>query len=63
MSFFHGVTVTLVDTGEPVARQTRRLLTNAGRLADPTGLVLPAVAWLGTGSVTQLAAAASRWQI
>lgn len=58
-----GPGVTLVDTGEPVARQTRRLLTNAGRLADPTGLVLPAVAWLGTGSVTPLAAVASRWQI
>jgi glutamate racemase len=58
-----GPGVALVDTGEPVARQTRRLLTDTDQLADPTSPALPAIDWLGTGSVTQLAAAASRWQI
>jgi glutamate racemase len=58
-----GPGVVLVDTGEPVARQTRRLLTDADQLADPTSPALPAIEWLDTGSATQLATAASRWQI
>ena len=58
-----GPGVQLVSTGEPVARQTRHLLTDADQLADPTSPALPAIEWLGTGSATQLATAASRWQI
>ena len=58
-----GPGVALVDTGAPVARQTRRLLADAQRLADPAGPARPDVQWLGTGSATQLAAAASRWYI
>jgi len=58
-----GASVTFVDTGEPVARQTRRVLTDADQLADPTNPALPAVEWLGTGSITQLTDAASRWRI
>lgn len=58
-----GPGVALVDTGAPVARQTRRLLADAQRLAAPSGPARPDVQWLGTGSATQLAAAASRWHI
>lgn len=58
-----GPGVALVDTGEPVARQTRRLLAEVNLLTHQADPVLPAVEWLGTGSLTQLAAAASHWRI
>ncbi|HEX5388931.1 MAG TPA: glutamate racemase [Burkholderiaceae bacterium] len=58
-----GPGVALVDTGAPVARQTRRLLADAHLLAHLAEPALPAIEWLGTGSATQLATAASRWQI
>ncbi len=58
-----GPSVALVDTGEPVARQTRRLLADAHLLAQLAEPALPAVEWLGTGSITQLTDAASRWRI
>jgi len=54
-----GPAVRLVETGEPVARQTRRLLDAAGMLQpddDPGGAEL-----LSTGSLPALQAAAERW--
>jgi glutamate racemase len=54
-----GPLVQMIDTGEPVARQTRRLL-EAGNLLAPDGqegmLLL-----LGTGNPAALEAAAQRW--
>lgn len=50
--------VRLIDTGEPVARQARRLLAAAGTLAagGAGGLLLE-----GTGDAAALQAAAARW--
>jgi glutamate racemase len=53
-----GPEVQLVETGEPVARQTRRLLEAQG-LLKPEGS--GAVRWQTTGSQEALRAAASRW--
>jgi len=53
-----GPDVRLVETGEPVARQTRRLL-EAGGLLNPRGA--GRVQWLTTGSPAALQAAAQRW--
>jgi len=53
-----GDAVRLVETGEPVARQTRRLLEAAGLLkAEGAG----AVAYLSTGDIARLELSASRW--
>jgi glutamate racemase len=54
-----GAGVTLVETGEPVARQLRRLLAQAGLLAasqQPGKILLS-----GTGVPSQLEALADRW--
>lgn len=53
-----GPEIQLVETGEPVARQTRRLLESGG-LLNPRGS--GRVQWLTTGSAEALQAAASRW--
>lgn len=53
-----GPGVQLVETGEPVARQTRRLLEAQG-LLKPAGN--GAVHWETTGDLQALRAAASRW--
>ena len=54
-----GPGVQLVETGEPVARQTRRLLETRGLLrAEPSGGKLQ---WHTTGDPAALAAAAQRW--
>jgi glutamate racemase len=53
-----GPAVQLIDTGRPVARQTRRLLAGAG-LLRPEGL--GRVTLLTTGAPLALEAAASRW--
>lgn len=54
-----GPHVRLVDTGEPVALQARRLLERAGLLA--TGAGAGRVELLSTGSLPTLRAAAARW--
>lgn len=58
-----GPQVTFIETGEPVARQTRRLLHAANQLADALGG--PATPWpvqlLTTGPLVPLQAAAQRW--
>ena len=53
-----GDAVQFIDTGAPVAQQTRRLLTQAGQLADdgPGGVRLQS-----SGSLASLEAAAARW--
>lgn len=53
-----GPAIQLVETGEPVARQTRRLLEAQG-LLNPAGS--GRVEWQTTGSSEALRAAASRW--
>ncbi|MBI2768686.1 MAG: glutamate racemase [Burkholderiales bacterium] len=53
-----GPLVRLVETGEPVARQARRLLEAAG-LAKPQGE--GGTGWETTGDAAALAAAAGRW--
>ena len=53
-----GAEVQLVDTGEPVARQTQRLLASAGLLAARAHGQLTL---LGTGPTHALQAAAARW--
>lgn len=53
-----GPGVQLVETGEPVARQTRRLL-EAGGLLNPAGA--GRVEWQTTGDPAALLAAAQRW--
>ena len=53
-----GPEIQLVETGEPVARQTRRLL-EAGGLINPQGS--GQVRWQTTGSHEALQSAASRW--
>jgi glutamate racemase len=54
-----GAGVRLVETGEPVARQARRLLEAAGQLQQ--GAVPGQVTLLATGSQDALEAAAKRW--
>jgi glutamate racemase len=54
-----GPNVRLVETGEPVARQARRLLESAGLLKPPPGR--GCVTLLTSGSQAQLDAAAARW--
>jgi glutamate racemase len=54
-----GPQVQLVETGAPVARQTRRLLAQAGLLAPDTQAA--ALALLTTGEPRQLQVAAARW--
>lgn len=58
-----GPTVRLISTGEPVARQTRRLLQAAGRLApaEAAGGTGCTVQLLTTGPLAPLQAAAARW--
>lgn len=53
-----GADVRMVETGEPVARQTRRLLETAG-LLRPAGT--GSVAFDSTGDLTALTRAAARW--
>lgn len=57
-SEFVGPDVTLVETGEPVARHTRRLLESA-QLLNPRGT--GRVSWRTTGPMEMLRAAAARW--
>ncbi|AMM26109.1 glutamate racemase [Variovorax sp. PAMC 28711] len=54
-----GESVHFIDTGAPVAQQTRRLLTAAARLADGEGKV----ELLTSGVAPQLDAAAARWLV
>ncbi len=54
-----GPEVRLIETGAPVARQTRRLLAQAGRLAPGDGAA--ACELLSTGEPRRLHAAAARW--
>ena len=59
-----GPEVQFIETGEPVARQTRRLLETAGLLAAPNGDQVkeaPHTRLLTTGPVAMLQAAAQRW--
>lgn len=59
-----GPQVQFIETGEPVARQTRRLLETAGLQATPDGAVAtdaPRPHLLTTGPVAMLQAAAERW--
>ncbi len=59
-----GPDVTLIATGEPVARQTRRLLQAAGTLAPPCTGSAPAdgsIRLLTTGALAPLQNAVSRW--
>ncbi|KRD15149.1 glutamate racemase [Acidovorax sp. Root267] len=59
-----GPHVQFIETGEPVARQTRRLLETAGLLATPDGAPATDVSrtrLLTTGPVAMLQAAAERW--
>jgi glutamate racemase len=53
-----GAEIQLVETGEPVARQTRRLLEQQG-LLNPAGSGL--VRWQTTGNEAALRQAAQRW--
>lgn len=55
-----GTSVQLIATGEPVARQTRRLLQAAGALAGVSDAP-PAPLLLTTGPLAQLQTAAARW--
>jgi len=59
-----GPDVRMIDTGEPVARQTRRLLDSSGRLAttgDASGDTADSVRLLTTGDLAALQAAAAQW--
>ena len=56
-----GPHIRLMDTGEPVARQTRRLLQSAGALAPDNGTPAPAITLLTTGALEPLQNAATRW--
>lgn len=53
--------VRLVETGEPVARQTRRLLEAAGTLAPADAPEAGTVSLFTTGALSLLQAAARRW--
>ena len=55
-----GPQVHIVETGEPVARQTRRLLGERGLLCDAEN---GQVQWLSTGDLAALRAAARRWRV
>lgn len=55
-----GPEVRFIETGEPVARQTRRLLETAGLLGGPDS-VPGSIRLLTTGPVAMLQAAAQRW--
>lgn len=56
-----GPQVRLVETGEPVARQTRRLLEAAGTLAPADAPEAGTVSLFTTGALSLLQAAARRW--
>jgi glutamate racemase len=66
-----GPDVAFIETGDPVAKQTQRLLSAAGLLNpgasgalasdEPAGTLLPRVQLLTTGPVEMLQAAAKRW--
>ena len=56
-----GSDVRMMATGEPVARQTRRLLQAAGTLAPEGGTPGPAITLLTTGALEPLQNAATRW--
>ena len=59
-----GPGVQFIETGEPVARQTRRLLETAGLQAAPDGAVAtdaPRIRLLTSGPLAMLQAAAERW--
>jgi len=53
-------TLRFIDTGVPVAQQTRRLLASAGRLAEGTGAA-GSLLLQSSGDVAVLEAAAARW--
>lgn len=56
-----GTGVRLLDTGAPVAQQTRRLLASAGLLRAQTADDAPTVLLAASGDLPPLQAAASRW--
>lgn len=56
-----GADVRLLDTGAPVAQQTRRLLTSAGLLRGQPADEAPALLLAVSGDLPQFEAAASRW--
>jgi len=56
-----GPDIQMIATGEPVARQTRRLLQAAGTLAPEGGAPGPAITLLTTGALAPLQNAATRW--
>jgi glutamate racemase len=56
-----GAGVRLLDTGAPVAQQTRRLLTNAGLLRTHADGDAPSLLLAASGDLPQLQAAARRW--
>ncbi len=56
-----GPHIRLMDTGEPVARQTRRLLQATGTLVPENGTPAPAITLLTTGALEPLQNAATRW--
>lgn len=56
-----GPHIRLMDTGEPVARQTRRLLQAAGALAPDNSTQTPVITLLTTGALEPLQNAATRW--
>ena len=56
-----GPEVQLIDTGAAVARQTRRILAQAGALAPETEGASGRIALYTTGPMHALQAAAQRW--
>ncbi len=56
-----GADVRLLDTGAPVAQQTRRLLTSAGLLRGQPSDEAPALLLAASGDLPRFEAAASRW--
>lgn len=54
-------TLRFIDTGVPVAQQTRRLLASAGRLADESEGAQGGLLLQGSGDLAMLEAAAARW--
>lgn len=56
-----GPQVQMVSTGEPVARQTRRLLEASGLLSQDGTSTKPSTQLLTTGDLESLQAAAQRW--
>jgi glutamate racemase len=61
LRFLLGPDVTLVDTGAPVARQTRARLQAAGLLAEAASPAAGGVRLCSTGPAAALQAAARRW--